>query len=97
LETFEESTSPLPAQSDQSVHNTRTPLTSVTDSILNIPVLHNHYHNQFAEIQERTKTYGTWKRAIKMEGDMPPYTFMQTIPLLVVNGGGRRNWKKALG
>ena len=55
-------------------HNSRTPLTSITDSILNTPVLHNHYHNQFAEIQERTKIYGMWKRAIKMEEDMPPYT-----------------------
>uniref|UniRef100_A0A2N9GNM8 Reverse transcriptase domain-containing protein n=1 Tax=Fagus sylvatica TaxID=28930 RepID=A0A2N9GNM8_FAGSY len=100
LETFEESTSPLPAQSDQSVHNTRTPLTSVTDSILNIPVLHNHYHNQFAEIQERTKTYGTWKRAIKMEGDMPP-SIHADHPLVGSKRGrkeevGRRHWVRKI-
>ena len=67
LENLEESTPYLPAQSDLFYHNSCTPLTMVTDFILNTHVLHNHYHNQFAEIQERTKIYGTWKRAIKME------------------------------
>uniref|UniRef100_A0A2N9F6N4 Reverse transcriptase domain-containing protein n=1 Tax=Fagus sylvatica TaxID=28930 RepID=A0A2N9F6N4_FAGSY len=81
LENLEESTPYLPAQSDLFYHNSRTPLTSVTDSILNTPVLHNHYHNQFAEIQERIKIYGTWKRAIKMEGDMPPYTHAEHPPV----------------
>jgi hypothetical protein len=45
------------------------PLRACTDPFLNSPVPPNHYHNQFAEIQEHTRTYGTWKRMIKIEGD----------------------------